>query len=254
MKRSLPVELFFDIITSNLLTPFHIANTQKALLPIKKNNSNSWEMISSNEINAKGAVTRNTFREIYNTLKPNKGSIKTIFDLINTRGKLVQQIINPNGYLVFTGAGGGKVCSAYISLAEYDTDKLILDQTVYWAQVSSEDEAIYLVGLLNSQAINEIIEDFQPRGAFGKRHVHKLPFGVTPPFDATQVAHQEVVEKTRTLLQEFELLISTTPEVRSFLDPNSSSLSRRRMKIYERITNMIAYDEYEIACKALYGV
>jgi len=253
-QRSLPVDLFFEVITSNLLTPFHIANTQKALLPIKKSTQSVWEKIADNEINAKGAVTRNTFREIYNTLKPVGGSIDTIFDLINTRGKLVQQIINPSGYLVFTGAGGGKVCSGYVSMADYDTNKLILDQTVYWTQVDSEDEAIYLVGLLNSHAINEIIEDFQPRGAFGKRHVHKLPFGVTPPYDESQVAHQEVVAKTRALIIEYQDLIQSNEDVQNFLNPNSSTLSRRRKKLYQYLIDLSTYPEYELACKSLYGV
>lgn len=253
-QRLLPVDLFFDIVTSNLLTPFHLAATQKAFLPIKKNNHNIWEVLPSNEINAKGAVTRNTFREIYNTLAPTSGTVDTIFDLINTRGKLVQQIVEQNGYLVFTGAGGGKVCSAYISMADFDANTLILDQTVYWAQVNSESEAIYLVGLLNSQSINQIIEDFQPRGAFGKRHVHKLPFGVTPPYDETQIAHQEVVEKTRLLIQEYNLLTQGNAEVQTLLNPNSSTLSRRRKKLYDHIVNLNAYNEYEAACKSLYGV
>ena len=253
-QRLLPVDLFFDVVTSNLLTPFHIADTQKALLPIKKSDLNIWEMIPEGQINAKGAVTRNTFREIYNTLKSVGGSIETIFDLINTRGKLIQQVINPSGYIVFTGAGGGKVCSGHISMADYDTNKLILDQTVYWTQVESEDEAIYLVGLLNSQSINEIIEDFQPRGAFGKRHVHKLPFGVTPPYDESQVAHQEVVEKTKALVAEYRDLIQNNVEVQNLLNPNSSTLSRRRKKLYQYLVDLNAYQEYELACKSLYGI
>ena len=253
-ERLLPKDLFFDVITSNLLTYFNLADTQKALLPVRKDDNGIWEMIPEPEVNAKGSITRNTFREIFREIDPTNGNIESIFNLLNTRGKLTQQLVGEEGFIVFTGAGGGKVCSAYIAIEEYDHERLILDQTVYWAQVETEDEAIYLTGLLNSQAISQIIEDFQPRGAFGKRHVHKLPFGVTPPFDNTQVGHQEVVEKTKALILEYNALIGQNDDVAGFLDPNSSTLSRRRKKLFGYISNLDAYTEYELACKSLYGV
>lgn len=252
--RVLPKDLFFDIITSNLLTPFHVAASQKALLPIRKNNHQQWEMIPQNEINAKGAVTQNTFREICRELDTNSRDVSTIFDLVDVRGKLTQQHVSNEGFIVMTGAGGGKVCSAYIDLSEYDSDRLILDQTVYWAEVETEGEAIYLSGLLNSNAINLIIEDFQPRGAFGKRHVHKLPFGVTPPFDPEQAAHQDVVLKTRTLIQEYQALQATDDSIENLLNPNTGSLSSRRRKLNLKIQELSSYAEYEEACKSLYGV
>ncbi|MDN5214725.1 N-6 DNA methylase [Fulvivirgaceae bacterium BMA12] len=252
--RLLPEELFFDIITSNLLIPFDLAPVQKALLPIRKNNSGNWEMIPQAEVYGKSASTRNTFQEICSEIDSSNGNISTLFELIDVRGKLSQQVISDEGYIVITGAGGGKVCSAFIALDDYCSGRLIMDQTVYWAQVQTEDEAIYLSGLLNSSAINLIIEDFQPRGAFGKRHVHKLPFGVTPPFDSEQAAHQDVVEKTRALIQEYDSLKTTNEDVGTLLNPNTGALSRRRQKLLQFIQSLTTYNEYEEACRSLYGV
>jgi len=253
-ERVLPKSLFFDVITSNLLTPFHVATVQKALLPIRKNDDHQWEMVPQNEINAKGTITQNSFREICRELDANSRDVSTVFNLIDVRGKLTQQYVSDEGYIVMTGAGGGKVCSAYINLSEYEADRLILDQTVYWAEVDTEDEAIYLSGLLNSNAINLIIEDFQPRGAFGKRHVHKLPFGVTPPFDPGQAAHQDVVLKTRALIQEYQALQTTDNDLENLLNPNTGSLSSRRRKLNLKIQELDSYADYEEACKSLYGV
>lgn len=73
-------------------------------------------------------------------------------------------------------------------------------------------------------------------------------------YDQSQVAHQEVVEKTRTLIIEFDDLIQNNEEVENLLNPNSSTLSRRRKKLYEYIIGLSAYSEYELACKELYGV
>jgi hypothetical protein len=252
--RLLPKSLFFDVITSNLLTPFDIAKLQKALIPIKKDIDGIWKPLSDGEMIAKGPAARNTFDEICKTANPIDPSVNSLFALIDVRGKLTQQVIPPNGYIIMTGAGGGKVCSGYIDIQDCDPDRLILDQTVYWTQVYEEDEAIYLTGLLNSDAISSIIREFQPRGAFGERHVHKLPFGVTPPYDPEQAAHQDVVETTKELISEYEYLKLREQRVIELLDPNYASLAVRRRQLLKYIKGLPAYGEYEEACKSLYGL
>lgn len=249
----LPDDLFFDVLTSNLLTPFDLNEPIKALLPIKKGKKGTWEPLSMPAIKAKGRIIDIAFKQICMAISPN-ADLNTIWNLINKRNKLSQQIIKPGGFLVVTGTSGGIVCSAYMSTDYFDLEKLIIDQTLNWAQVESEDEAIYLVGLFNSLAINQVIQDFVPQGRFGGRHIHSLPFGVTPPYDPTQVAHEDVVEKTRELLLQYEKLKETEPEFMNLLDPNSGSLAQRRSKIREKLEQLTAYKEYEMACKNLYGV
>lgn len=253
-KRLIPTEYIFDVLTSNLLLPFSISYPQKALLPIKKTDENVWQLVPQVEINSKGSITRNTFDSISKQLSPGEGNVQTIFNLINIRGKLIQQQIDPEGYLVFTGAGGGKVCAAFLSVDKKIGKKLIIDQTLYWAQVQSVEEALYLTGLLNSKAINDIIQDFQPKGAYGKRHVHKLPFSVTPPYDNSQTSHQEVVYRTHILIKEYREKMSTKTEYGVLIDPNNGILSHRRRKLFSMIEGLAAYKEYEKACRSLYGV
>ncbi|MCK6625500.1 MAG: SAM-dependent methyltransferase [Anaerolineae bacterium] len=251
--RIIPNKFLFDVLTSNLLTPFELASPQKALLPIQKDDFHIWVGVSPVELITGGAAVQNAFRQMSQAVDPS-GKLETLMALIDTLGKLTQQVITPGGYLVVTGAGGGKVCSAFAPMYKFDVDKLIVDQTLYWAKVSTEEEAIYLSGLLNSEAINSIIQDFQPQGAFGRRHVHKLPFGVTPPFDPSQAAHQDVVEQTRNLMAEYEVLKSMDEDMRSFLNPNSGAVARRRRNIYLKLKGLSSYNEYEAACRSLYGV
>ena len=154
-----------------------------------------------------------------------------------------------------TGAGGKNVCAAYLNLDDENvvSDRLIIDQTIYWTHVDTEEEAIYLTGLFNSDAINGIIQEFQPRGAFGERHIHTLPFGVTPPYDSSQIAHQDVVEKTWGLVSEYhELLLNS--DVNELLNPNTSALTKRRRTLDSYIKRLPSYQEYEEACRALYGL
>lgn len=248
-----PDDILFDVITSNLLTPFNVFTPLKALLPLRKADGNIWQFLDATTIAAKGAAVKNAFDEICKGIGP-KAKLSDIAKLVNVRNKLTQQLIEPGKFIVFTGAGGGRVCSAYIATDDFSLCKLIIDQTVYWAQVGTEDEAIYLAGLLNSEAISSVIKEFQPKGAFGERHVHKLPFGVTPPFDPSQAAHQDVVEKTKRLIKEYEHLIEKDKAVASALDPNTGALSRRRLTIHHHIQKLSAYKEYEDACAGLYAV
>lgn len=251
--RSFPNEFIFDVITSNLLTPFHVTTFQKVVLPIKKTRNGIWKMVSPSQIASKNAIVNNTFSQIAGAIQKD-GTTEHIFQLIDTRRKLSQQITKEDGFIILTGAGGGKVCCSFLNTKEIEMNKLIFDQTVYWTQVSTLDEALYLSGALNSQAVSKLIEDFQPKGAFGKRHIHKLPFGITPMYQPDSPAHQAVVETTKSLFDEYYVRIQNNPDLQSLLNPNKGTLSRRRKQILLFIKKLPNYAAYEEACQALYGI
>jgi len=140
-----------------------------------------------------------------------------------------------------------------------DAGKVLIDQTLYWAVVNSLDEAKYLVGLFNSQSIYDVIVSFIPKGEFGPRHLHTLPFKVTPEYDPEDKQHQAVVETTTKLLAE---LTARTPELNAMGDKTtglgmfdpSLPLASRRRKIRMFVSTLEAYPNYEKACRSLYGL
>ncbi|MFH0853728.1 MAG: hypothetical protein V1853_04975 [bacterium] len=249
----LPDDLFFDVFISHLLTPFHLSTPIRALLPIRKGDGGEWHALHDSEITAIGPSVANAFREMCETISPTS-TVEDLWALIDTRNKLSQQKIVPSGYLVVTGTSGEIVCSAFIETNVSNVDRLIIDQTLNWAQVNTLDEALYLTGLLNSEAINDVIRDFQPEGAFGRRHIHSLPFRATPPFDPTQSLHQDVVAQTRALMREYENVIASDHDAQAALNPNASSLAMRRRIIGRKIRALPTYTNYSIVCKDLYGV
>ena len=248
----LPDELFFDVMTSNLLTPFEIGAPLVALLPIQKG-IRIWRLLDGTAIATKGAAAVSAFNQMSSALGPT-ANVRTLWERINTRNKLEQQVIEAGGYVVFAGTSGALVCAAFAATDSFDINKLIVDQTLNWAKVQNKSEAIYLTGALNSEAINQVIEGFQPEGLFGKRHIHSLPFGITPPFDASQFIHQEVVVQTRRLLDDYEEAKMNDTELSAMLDPNRSSLGRRRSVIKAKLKELPAYEGYSEACRVLYGV
>lgn len=244
----------FDILLSHHLTPFDIGSGAKGILPILKDTMGKWTVMSLTEIASLGTATANAINNILMALGE-VATTQSYFERFETdRKKLTNQTWS-DGWLVFMGAGGSNVCAAYSRASNFNQYKTVIDQTLYWAEVKTEDEAIYLTGLLNSVSVNEVIKEFQPRGQFGARHIHKLPLGVTPLFDFENPAHVEVVTKTRQLITEWATFkIDNVAIVQNLLDPNKSKLHIRRKKIKEILIALPAWMDYENTCKAVYCI
>lgn len=253
----------FDVLLSKLLSPFRVAHAVKAFLPIKKSAAGEWSVLSEAELrrNPDDAVALAAFTSITTEIGKLDGAesatLENVWSRINFRNKIGKQTFGNDGYLVFTGAGGSDVCSAFIPLNIIPSDKLLIDQTLYWAWVANENEAVYLSGMLNSEAANELIKAFQPRGQQGERHIHELAFGITPPFDPAQEVHAEVVRITKALLTEYDERIKSAEqngeEFIQWLNPGKD-LARRRSKLREIIMLLPSYEAYTIACRSVYGV
>lgn len=245
-----PDQFVFDVLMSNHLTPFDIATPAKGFLPIEKDHSGKWSPVAATKL-ATQTAAKIAFDRIFSVAETNANGFFEMLD--SKRRKLTAQDVPTTGWLIFMGAGGDYVCAAYADASFYGAEKLVVDQTLYWTSVESEDEALYLVGLLNSDAVNEIIKEFQPRGQFGARHVHTLPIGVTPEYNPSDAAHADVVAKTRILLDQWEVAKVADAEITGLLDPNKS-LAQRRRRLRLKVQALPGYLEYALACRNLYGV
>src|SRR6185312_12624285 len=235
------------------LTPFDIGAVAKGLLPITRQ-TGTWSPLSPTEIAVKGQATENAFKSVLGALGAS-ATPQTYFDRIETdRKKLTNQAWG-DGWLVFMGAGGSNVCAAYVPASALPQAKTVIDQTLYWTEVATKEEAVYLTGLLNSTAINQVIREFQPVGQFGERHIHKLPLGVTPPYDSTNPAHMDVVDATQRLLGDWKAYKAVSAgTVTALLNPNNSKLHIRRRKIKAILASLPSWKCYEDACKTIYCV
>ncbi len=256
----------FSVLLSKLLSPFEMAEPVNAFLPLKRGQAGEWSYVTEVELTtqAADATAMRAFTRIAQEIarldhNAAVSSFEGMWNRLNFRNKIGKQAsIRNDGFLVLTGAGGSDVCAAVVSLRDIPSDRLLIDQTLYWANVSTEEESLYLVGLLNSDAANDLIKAFQPRGQQGERHIHELAFGITPPFDSDQESHIEVVNLTRTLLQEYHSLIDSKREAEDagfmqWFDP-SKSLARRRSMLRRIIKTLPTFEAYATACRAVYGV
>jgi len=250
--RGVDDEFIYDCFTSSHILPFNMNAPAKALLPMRKEEGR-WTVVDEAALVPYGVGAQTAFRRIFDATGE---TARKYFDRVNYRYKLNPQIfdtIEDEKLLVMAGAGGGYTCASYIPLGRINKAKTIIDQTIYWYIADTEDEALYITGLLNSVALDSIIADFQPEGAQGRRHVHTLPYGVTSPYDPDDPAHQLVVNTTRALRERLTAAMPGSPAEAHFV-PSSSSIGRRRRTFRLFIHELPENAAYEEACRAVYNV
>lgn len=234
----------YDCFISKHLSPFLTSRPAKVIIPGKYEDGR-WRGLTDDEIALLSPGTSFVFNEIQTE---GKMPLSVLFhQKINIRNKLDKQNFSLARWLVLSNAGGANPCAAYVDLSKLDKNKLIIDQTLYWYLAGSEEEAVYVAGMLNSAALSSAISDFQPQGGFGPRHIHMMPYRVIPRFNAYDDAHMAVVERTSDLIGEWAEFCNTD-KVGEYLLPNSGSLNNRRCKLQAALRTMASYEKYEEAC------
>ena len=241
----------FPVMISNALLPFHITNPPLAILPIEKHQG-IWRNIPITSLVTMSAG----FQRWVNRASAMYGqgsNITTLWRWLDTRSKLSNQSIPQSGYIVCSGTGGEYVCAHYLRDDQVDYNRLIIDQTVNYYHTNNENEAKYLVGLLNSPSISNAIRGFQSEGNFGARHIHSLPYRIIESFDETNPLHMAIVNSTSNLMAELDNFFnnSTDPKVLRLHNPNESSIAFKRKKIRGIIQSLNAYIGYFESCEAV---
>lgn len=240
-------DYLYNCFISKHLSPFSVAKPAKVILPGKKIDGR-WKGLTDDEIALLNSGTSYVFSEIE---AASKMSLSVLFDQkINIRNKMDKQNFALARWLVLSNAGGTNPCVAYVDLNKLEKKKLIIDQTLYWYLAESEEEALYIAGILNSAALSVAISDFQPQGGFGARHIHTIPYKIVPRFNANDDAHVEVVTKTREMIAEWNGFCKSD-KVGKYLSPNSGSLNSRRRELQTALKTMTHYKEYEEACSSI---
>jgi len=90
--------------------------------------------------------------------------------------------------VVYTKAGNN-LCAAIVT-----DPAAMIDHSLYWAPVTSMDEARYLAAILNATVLNDLVRPYQAVGAFGPRHFDKYIWQMPiPAFNAGSPAHVDLV-------------------------------------------------------------
>ena len=82
----------------------------------------------------------------------------------------------------------------------------------YWFSTSNRNEAYYLTAIFNSKIPNELMKDFQTRGLFGARDVHKKILDIYfPQFDKSNEIHIQLAELSKEAHKKAEKYLLDNP-------------------------------------------
>ena len=240
-------QFIYRIAQSVNLLPFVLgAHCAPIAIPALRNDDGTWSIFDESEIRRMGFIeTARRFRAINTKLKNvGKGSLQ---ERIDVRMKLTKQVFGKNGYLFLAGAGGKHICAACIPLT--DNTDLVVDQTLYWRCIPGKDEAWYCVGMFGSRAMTEAITPFNPKGAFGERHIHTLPYRLMPGFDPNNIDHARIGTLARLIAVEAANIVAGDDYLQ---DPNRA-LTRRRTRLREKLWSTADFNELDRLCSAVLG-
>lgn len=242
-------EFVYRIAQSENLLPFVLGDhCAPIVIPAERSADGSWTVLDDEEIRRQGFIqTARRFASIDAQLSK-VGQQKTLQQRIDERGKLKKQRFAVEGYLVLAGAGGKHICAACLPVTE--AADLVIDQTLYWKVFSSSDEAQFYTGMLNSQAMTAAITPFNPKGAFGERHIHALPYRLLPAFDPDNTDHARIAELSRDAATLARSMIAAD----DYLNDPNRQLHIRRTRLREALQDQPIMQELEKLCVIELGV
>ena len=238
----------YRIAQSENLLPYVLGNhCAPVALPALRDGNGTWQIYDEVDIRRMGFTqTAKRFRAVNDKLaKVGKG--KSLQERIDERGKLTKQVLGDSGYLILAGAGGKHICAALLPVAE--AQDLVIDQTLYWQVIAGEDDAWFRVGMLNSHALTVAITPFNPKGDFGERHIHALPYRLMPAFDSSNEDHVRIAVLARHVAAQARSAVDDD----AYLGNPEKSLSVRRRKLRARLVGLADVQELEQLCAAALG-
>jgi len=225
--------LFATVLAKDLM-PFVVRKLCLVVLPVKVVSHGTLHVVSSGEILHEGFPRASAWIEQTEKIwdKKRKDETRSIFDWLDYNNKLSAQTLG-QPFVVLYNKSGTNLSAAMLTPEESKrVDKLsirgvVVDHTSYRYYAKTEEEALYLVGVLNSRIVNEIIKPFQSQGLMGERDIHRRPFEYCPIplFDPGNETHKQIAELARQAREEL------LPVVRKMELPVATARAKARLLV-----------------------
>jgi hypothetical protein len=186
-------EFIWPTLLGEQIVPFRVLAPAEFVLPLTA----SGELLSGDHprIDAYPGVATWT-RSVEASWTRIKGGNVTLSNQINHMNKLTQQFPIPTTRVVYAASG------MHVSATIVSDSRTVVEHGAYWAAVTSQDEAAFLIGILNAPILTELV---RPLMSYSKderhidKHVWKLPI---PTYDPDETSHQRIRELAQELVNE----------------------------------------------------
>lgn len=186
--------LLFRTAISRNIVPFALVAPPLVLLPVVEADGR-FKVLDADSLMAKGYRFASSWfsraEELWESKRTERNGGNTLASYLNWQSKLTGQ--NPKARFLVLYTSSATDASAVV-LDRHESDHpFVVDHKTYWCEVKTAQEAHYLSAFINSGYANEAIKEFQSRGLFGPRDIHKtivkVPF---PRFKAVDGDHVEL--------------------------------------------------------------
>ena len=173
------------------IAPFRVLSPLRAVIPW---DAERKELLDSERAAARGHPRLAHWLERTEELwERHKTSSMTLLEQCDYYGKLSGQFPIAPIRVAYTTSGTNLAATAIRD------DAAVADSSLYWAAVESLDEANYLCGVLNSDALRVGVARYQPQGQWGARHFDKYVFNLPiPRYDAGDALHRRLADAAAT--------------------------------------------------------
>jgi type I restriction-modification system DNA methylase subunit len=147
----------------------------------------------------------------------------TLTEQIDHMRKLTHQLPVPTVRVAYAASG------MHLSAALVTDQRAVIEHGAYWATVSSVNEGHYLVGILNTPTLTELV---RPLMSYGKdeRHIDKAVWRLPiPAFDHSNPLHARIVEVAKALTSDLaerewrsDYFVTIRQDVRAWMLGNES--------------------------------
>jgi methylase of polypeptide subunit release factors len=199
-------EFLFGTVLAKDLVPFAVRKLSLTVLPIREDSHHDIKMVTALDALGEGfTYAHDWFLEaerIWNKRRKDKNL--SWHGRLNYTHLLTDQKLHAK-FIVLYNKSGTNISAAMLApretkkISELSTRGFVADHVTYRYYASTEEEAHYLVGILNSTVVNEAIKPYQSQGLLGERDIHRRPFEncPIPPFDAKDSLHLKIAEIAR---------------------------------------------------------
>lgn len=191
----------FRTALSKSILPFALFKPNLVALPItvvaNKSNKTEIELNSVKTLLEKGFINASKWfqnaEKNWAVLSTEKNKKIGALEYINWNNKLLSQDLSIP-FIVIYNASAKDANATIVKREELDL-KFIVDTKAYAFYTFNINEAYYLSAILNSTAPNLMMKDFQSKGLFGARDVHKKILDIYyPKYDEKELRHTRIAE------------------------------------------------------------
>jgi len=231
-------EFLFRTALAKSILPFALLNPDLIVLPIVVNKIDGLKdikLFSVEELREEGYLNTSKwfnnverFWEIYKTAA-NKDL--TAIDYLNYHNKLLSQNLNTD-YIVIYNSSAKDANATVINRNDIDLE-FFVDTKAYVYFTMDSNEAYNLTAILNSKIPNELMKDFQTRGLFGARDVHKKILDIYfPKFDKNNEIHIQLAELSKEAHKKAEKYLQDNPPQKEL---SATRLGKLRLDIKKHL-------------------